>query len=243
MNNEGTMEKMNLMKFFGMVRAFKLILETGTNDLTADEIVAHLVDAEWDDRYNRRLDRLLKTAKLRYPASVEQLDFTSQRNLNKNDFLRLAGCDWLRKGRSVIITGSTGSGKSFLACALGNQACKEGFKTLYFNCLKLFSQLKLAKADGSYFREINKIQKQDLIILDDFGLKSLDRQSRLIFLEILEDRHSMKSTLITSQLPVSSWHELIGDPTIADAICDRLIHNSQRIELNPKDSMRKMNNS
>lgn len=238
MNNEGTLEKMNQMKFLGMVRAFKLFSETGTKELTADEIIAHLVDAEWDDRYNRRLNRLLRTAKLRYSASVEQIDFTSQRNLNKNDFLRLVGCDWLRKGGSVIVTGSTGSGKSFLACALGNQACKEGFKTLYFNCLKLFSQLKLAKADGSYFREINKIQKQDLIILDDFGLKPLDKQSRLILLEILEDRHSMKSTLITSQLPVSSWHELIGDPTIADAICDRLIHNSQRIELKAKKSMR-----
>jgi len=243
MNNEGTTEKMNLMKLVGMVRAFKLLLETGTNGLTADEIVAHLIDAEWDERYNRRLAGLLQAAKLRYRASLEQMDFTSQRNLNKNDFLRLAECDWLRKGQSVIITGSTGAGKSFAACALATQACKEGFKTVYYNCLKLFSQLQLAKADGSYFRVINKIQKQDLIILDDFGLKPLDSQSRLIFLEILEDRHSLKSTLITSQLPIAKWHEIIGDPTIADAICDRLIHNSLRIELEAKDSMRKMNNN
>lgn len=241
-NNEGSLEKMNFMKLHGMVRAFKLLLETGTNDLTADEVIAQLIDAEWDDRYNRKLERLLRASKFRYHASIEQADFISNRNLNKNIFMRLAGCDWLRKGQSVIITGATGAGKSFLACALGNQACKEGFKTLYFNCLKLFSQLKLAKADGSYFKEINKIQKQDLIILDDFGLEPLDRQSRLILLEILEDRHGVKSTLITSQLPVSSWHELIGDPTIADAICDRLIHNSQRIELKGQN-MRKKNNS
>lgn len=243
MNNEGTLEKMHQMKLFGMLRAFKLLLDTSTYDLTLDESVAQLIDAEWDDRYNRRLERLLRFAKFRYQASIEQMNFTWPRSLNKNNFLRLANCDWLRKGQSVIITGLTGTGKSFLACALGNQACKEGFKTLYFNCLKLFSRLKYSKADGSYFKEINKIQKQDLIILDDFGLKPLDKESRLILLEILEDRHSVRSTLITSQLPVACWHEIIGDPTIADAICDRLIHNSKRIELEGDSMREKMNNS
>ena len=179
MNNEGSLEKMNLMKLYGMVRAYKLILETGSSDLTVNEFFAQLVDAEWDDRFNRRFERLLRSARFRYQASMEQVDFTSSRNLNKNNFLHLAGCDWLRKGKAVIVTGATGSGKSFLACALGNQACKEGFRTLYLNCLKLFSQLKLAKADGSYFKEINKIQKQDLIILDDFGLKPDRKSTRL----------------------------------------------------------------
>lgn len=240
MNNEGTLEKMNKMKFNGMARAFKLLLETRTNDLTADEVTAHLVDAEWDDRYNRKLARLCKTAKFRHQAFIEQVDFVFPRKLNKNEFLRAASCDWIKKGGSIIITGPTGVGKSFLACALGNQACREGYKTLYFNCLKLFSQMKLAKADGSYFKEINKIQKQDLIILDDFGLKPLDIHDRLFLLEILEDRCALKSTLFTSQVPVSKWHQLIGDATIADAICDRVIHASVRIELDG-DSMRKIN--
>ncbi len=240
MNNQATIEKMNTMRLHGMVRAFQLTMETGIqNDFTPDEIIAHLIDAEWDERYNRKLSRLLKTAKFRYQASVEQIDFKASRNLNKNNILRFSQCDWIKKGESIIVTGATGVGKSFIASALGHQACLNGNRVFYFNSLKFFSMLKFAKADGSYFKEMSKIQKQDLIILDDFGLKPLDSDSRLIMLEIIEDRHGTKSTIITSQLPVKRWFDVIGDPTIADAICDRLVHSSHKIDLKG-ESMRKV---
>lgn len=232
MNNQATIEKMKHMKFHGMARAFRTLMETGKgNDLTPDETVAFLIDAEWDDRYNRKLDRLLKTAKFRYKACFEQIAFYPSRNINKNNIMRLSTCDWIKKGVSIIITGATGTGKSYIACAFGRQACINGFKVLYFSCLKLFSILKYAKADGSYVTHMKKINKHDLIILDDFGMEPLDSQCRLILLEILEDRHGERSTIITSQLPVNKWHALIGDATIADAICDRLIHSSQKINL------------
>lgn len=240
MNNQGTIEKMNTMRLHGMTRAFQLTMDTGVkNDFTPDEMVAHLIDAEWDERYNRKLSRLLKAAKFRYQANIEQIDFRASRNLDKNNLLRFSNCGWIKKGESIIITGATGVGKSFIASALGHQACLNGNRVFYFNSMKLFSVLKFAKADGTYFKEMSKIQKQDLIILDDFGLKPLDSDSRLIMLEIIEDRHGAKSTLITSQLPVKKWFDVIGDPTIADAICDRLVHSSHKINLKG-ESMRKV---
>ena len=152
-------------------------------------------------------------------------------NLDKNRILRLSDGNWIREKKNIIITGPTGVGKSFIAVALGHQACVLGFKTLYFNCSKLFPRLNLFKADGTYLKELNKIQKQDVLILDDFGLQPLEIQSRLMLLEILEDRHGLKCTVMVSQLPVSSWHEIIGDKTIADAICDRIIHTAYRLEM------------
>lgn len=240
MNSEATIEKMVQMKFHGMTRAFRSTMESGRGDnLTPDEMVAFLVDAEWDDRYNKRLDRLLRTASFRYKACFEQIEFKPSRNINKNNIMRLSTCSWIKKGESIIITGATGVGKSFVACALGRQACINGFKVLYFNCLKLFSIIKYAKADGSYLKQMKKINKQDLIIMDDFGMEPLDTQSRLTLLEILEDRHGERSTVITSQLPVNKWHDVIGDHTIADAICDRLIHSSHKINLKG-ESMRRL---
>ena len=232
MNNQATIEKMKQIKLFGMARAFQSIIDAGKeNKLTPDESVAFLVDAEYDDRYNKRLDRLLRTAKFRYKAYFEQIQFNTSRNLDKNIIMRLSTCDWIKKGESIIISGATGVGKSFIACAFGRQACINGYKVFYFNCLKLFSSLKFAKADGSYIKNMNKISKQELLILDDFGMEVLDTQSRLILLEILEDRHGEKSTIITSQLPPGKWHDVIGEPTIADAICDRLVHSSHKINL------------
>jgi DNA replication protein DnaC len=240
MNNESTIQKMQEMKFYGMARAFRSSMDTGTlPDFTADEMLAHLIDAEWDDRYNRKLERLLRSAKFRYHASFEQIDFTKSRNINKNTILRFSDCSWIKKGESIIVTGATGVGKSFMTCALGHQACLNGYRTMYFNSLKLFSNLKYAKADGTYIKTIEKIKKQDLIIIDDFGLDLLDEQKRLTLLEIIEDRHGTKSTIIASQLPPKKWFEVIGDPTIADAICDRLIHNSHKIILKG-ESMRKL---
>ena len=232
MNNEATIGKMQKMKLYGMLRAFNQSMEAGMMDkVTADELLGHLIDAEWDDRHNRRLQRLIKAAKFRYQASLEEIDFNLDRGLDKNMLLRLSSSSWIEKKRDIIITGPTGVGKSFFASAFGFQGCMYGFRVLYFNCSKLFSQLKLSKADGTYNKELDRIQKQEMIILDDFGIHPFDTQSRLSLLEIMEDRHGRGSTVISSQFPVKSWHEIIGEPTIADAICDRIIHGAYRIEL------------
>jgi DNA replication protein DnaC len=239
-NNQATLQKLQQMKLYGMVRAFTSTMESGSkNQFTSDELLSHLVDAEWDDRHNRKLTRLLKGARFRYKASFEEINFTLKRNLDKNQLLRLSNCQWIESHKDCILTGPTGAGKSFIASALGHQACMYGFKVLYYPCSKLFAHLKLSRADGSYLKELTKILKMDVIILDDFGLEPLDAQSRLTLLEILEDRHGRKSSVFVSQLPVANWHEIIGDPTIADAICDRIIHNAHRIELKG-DSVRKM---
>lgn len=232
MNNQATVTKMQEMRLYGMLRSFNASLESGTmSKFTPDEFLAHLVDAEWDERHNRRLSRLIKAAKFRYQASFEEIDFEARRNLDKNLILRFSDCTWIEKRRDIIITGPTGVGKSFLASALGYQGCLHGFKVLYSNCGKLFPQLKFAKADGSYIKEISRIGKQNVLILDDFGLYPFDAQSRLSLLEIMEDRHGRGSTIISSQFPTASWHEIIGEPTIADAICDRIVHSAFRIEL------------
>ena len=239
-NNQATLQKLEQMKFHGMARAFTSTMETGVrNQFTADELVSHLVDAEWDDRHNRKLARLLKGARFRYGASFEEIDFTLNRNIDKNQLLRLSSCQWVESHQDCILVGPTGAGKSFIASALGHQACMYGFKVGYYPSSKLFAHLKLSRADGSYLKELAKIQKLDVIIIDDFGLEPLDAQNRLTLLEILEDRHGRRSSVFVSQLPLSSWHEVIGDPTIADAICDRIIHNAHRIELKG-DSVRKI---
>ena len=239
MNQTTTMQKLEEMRMSGFTRAYREIMETGRNkDFTTEEIISHLVQAEWDDRYNRRLKRLITRARFRYQASMEQIDYVAKRDLDKNQMLRLSSCSWITNKQNIIISGSTGLGKSFLASALGHQACMQGYKVFYRNCSKLFDELKIAKADGTYIKEIGKIEKHDLLILDDFALKPLDNNQRLILLEILEDRHGKRSTIITSQLPVSKWHDVIGDPTIADAILDRMVHSSHRIEL-VGDSLRK----
>jgi DNA replication protein DnaC len=239
MTNEATVEKMQQMRLNGMVNAFRATMETNfANNFTPDELIAYLVDAEWEERYNRKLANLLKNANFRYKSSFEQIDCTKQRNLDKNLLLRLASCAWIKKAENILITGATGVGKSFIACALGHQAAFNGFKVLYFNCVKMFSKLKYAKADGTYDKELKKIQKQSLLIIDDFGLHPIDEQSKLILLEILEDRYSTSSTLITSQFPIKNWYDIIANPTVADAICDRLVHNSYKIDLKG-DSMRK----
>lgn len=239
-NNQATLQKLGQMKLYGMARALTNTMEAGNkSQFTADELISHLIDAEWDDRYNRKLTRLLKGARFRYKASFEEIDFTINRGLDKNQLLRLSNCQWIESHRDCIVTGPTGAGKSFIASALGHQACMYGFKVLYYPSSKLFVHLKLARADGTYLKELTKILKMDVIILDDFGIEPLDANGRLSLLEILEDRHGRRSSVFVSQLPVASWHEVIGDPTIADAICDRIIHNAHRIELKG-DSVRKV---
>lgn len=237
--NEQTMDKMKTMKLHGMVRAFRTSLESGNADkCTADELLSMLIDSEWDERYNRKLNRNLKNAKFRYKAAVEQINFDTPRELNKNHMLRLADCDFIGKKENVIITGSTGIGKSYIASALGHQACSLGYKVMYEHTAKLFASLKMAKADGTYLKEVTKMEKQELLIIDDFGIQPLDQQSRTILMEIIEDRHGKRSTVFTSQVPVNKWHEVIGEQTIADAILDRIIHVAHRLELKG-ESMRK----
>lgn len=237
--NDQTIEKMKTMKLHGMVRAFRTSLESGSAEkCTSDELLSMLIESEWDERYNRKLDRSVKNARFRYRASVEQINFDSDRELNKNHVLRLADCTFIDKRENVLITGSTGIGKSYIASAIGHQACSLGYKVMYEHTAKLFARLKMGKADGTYLKEITKMEKQELLIIDDFGIQPLDQQSRNILMEIIEDRHCKRSTLFTSQVPVNQWHEVIGEQTIADAILDRIIHDAHRLELKG-ESMRK----
>jgi len=233
--------KMKQMKLLGMARAFLLTLESEKNEkFTPDQMISHLVDSEWDERYNRKLERTLQAAKFRYKASVEQISFEDNR-MDKNQVLRLADCEFIKRNENIIITGSTGIGKSFIASALGHQACSLGYRVLYQHSTKLFARMKIAKADGSYLRELAKIEKQHLLLIDDFGIQPLDAQSRSVLMEIIEDRHGKSSTIITSQVPVSMWHEIIGEQTIADAILDRIVHDAHRIEMKG-ESLRKKSN-
>lgn len=238
MNNE-TLEKMKQLRLWGMYQAFKANIEAGkTGRLTADELISVLVNSEWDDRHNRSIERIIHNAHFRYSATIEQLDYTTGRGLDKNLVHRLGAGDFIRKKEDLFITGSTGTGKSYLASAIGYQACQLGFKVLYANTTKLMTALKMAKADGSIVKELLKIEKQDLLILDDFGIQPLDQQSRASLLDIIEDRHGKRSTIITSQLPVSQWYDIIGEQTLADAILDRIVHQAIRIELTG-ESLRK----
>jgi DNA replication protein DnaC len=230
--NEATLHKMKQLKFLGMARAFKASLEDGRlATLTADELISLLIDAESDERNNRRIERNIRSARFRYSASMEQLSFDIDRNLDKNQRQRFAECTFIDKGENILITGSTGSGKSYLASALGNHACTQGYKVFYTNMTKLFTKLKMHKADGSYLREVSSIEKQDLLILDDFGIQPIDAQGRTALMDIIEDRHGKRSTIITSQVPVEGWYEVIGEKTMADAILDRLVHDAHRMEL------------
>jgi len=223
---------MKQMKLHGMAAAFRTSLENGDQvQMTADELVSFLIEAEWDDRNNRRIERRIRTARFRYKANVEQIDFKIDRNLDKNMLNRFAECTYIDKNENILITGSTGIGKSYIASALGNQACMLGYKVYYASSSKLFSMLKMAKADGSYIREIARIEKMDLLILDDFGMQPLDNHNRSALIEIIEDRHGKRSTIITAQLPVLQWHDVIGENTIADAVLDRIVHNAHRIEM------------
>lgn len=241
--NTDTVEKMRRMKFFGMLRAFKTSLESETiKDYTTDEMIGFLIESEWDDRHNRSIQRGITNARFRYKASIEELHYDHDRNLTKNQMMRYGDCSFVEKCENILITGSTGIGKSYIASALGHHACSMGYRVLYANITKLFAKLKMAKADNSYMKELAKIERQHLLILDDFGLQPLDAQNRQSLMEMIEDRHGKSATVITSQLPVKGWYEVIGEKTIADAILDRLVHSAHRIELKGESLRKKPDN-
>jgi DNA replication protein DnaC len=240
MNINATFEKLNTMRLSGFERAYREITENAqTGQFTTDQLIAHLVDAEYDDKYNKKLNRLVKQACFKQQASIEQLNLQCSRGLDKNQILQLQTCDWVKKSRDLLITGPTGVGKSFIACALGFQACINGFNVMYITANRLFDKLVYAKADGSYFKMIDGISKTKLLLIDDFGLKRIDNIQCTMLLDIIDERHGKSSTIITSQLPVNSWYDCFAEPTIADAILDRLVNGSYRIELQG-ESMRKI---
>jgi DNA replication protein DnaC len=229
------------LRLHGMNQSWKAMTETRQNkELSLMEGLEILLQAEQQERENRRFDRLQKVARFRYQASVEEIRFDASRGIDKTLITRLAMGEYLSKGESVLITGATGCGKSFIASALGHQACAQGYKVVYFNTQKLLMKTKMSRAEGTVFKLFESISKAALLILDDFGLTHLEHQQQLDLMEMIEDRHARSSTIIASQLPVSSWFDVIGEETIADAILDRLVHTSHRIELKGESLRKKL---
>ncbi len=234
-----TREKLQALRLSGMFKALEEQQRIpDISDLGFEERLGLLIDRELTERENRRLGTRLKKAKLRHTCCVEDINFKASRGLDKTLILNLAACTWVARGLNLLLCGPTGIGKSYLACALGHKACLEGYSVLYLRLPRLFEDLRLAKADGRYGKLMLSYAKTDLLILDDWGLTPMTDPQRRDLLEILEDRYGKRSTIVTSQLPVPAWHEAIGDPTLADAILDRLVHNAHKIELKG-DSLRK----
>lgn len=226
------LDKLQQLRFFGMLAALQEQMKMpDVNRLDFDERLGLLVDRELTDRENRRMTSRLRKAKLRQNACVEDVDFRHSRGLDKSLFMQLSSCRWIAEKNNVIITGPTGVGKTYLVCALGNSACRQGYSTLYARLPRLLHELSIGKVDGRYDKILKSIARTHLLIIDDWGLAKLIKEQRHDLLEILEDRHQLRSTLIAGQLPVDHWHSIIGEPTLADAILDRLVHNAYRIHL------------
>jgi len=239
MNNQTTIEKLKQMRLNAMAQMHYTNTQNNINmEYTIDEYVGMLVDREWEEKQNRKIKNLIKNARFRFPATIQDIDYTANRQLDKNTFQRLALLDFIRNKENIIITGATGTGKSYLSQALGHQACMMMFKTLYYNTGRLMEHLKLARLEGTYSKIILAIEKVNLLILDDFGLASFDNQARQALMDIVESKHNCTSIIISSQIPVSGWHDLIGEGTIADAILDRIVYSSHRIQLKG-ESLRK----
>lgn len=241
MNTNATIEKMQKMRLNGMKRAYESSFETRNQDtFTNDEFIAWLIESEDNGRNNSRTARLLKNAKFHYQASLEEINYTGDRNIDRNLLSRLSDCSYIDRNENILITGCTGTGKSFLATALGHQSCIKGYKVLYYNLGKLFQKLMMAKADGSYIKELNKIESHDLLIIDDFGLQAINNEKQMILMDLIEDRNQKRATIFCSQLPVKNWYDLIEEKTIADAILDRIIHSAIRFELQGESMRKKM---
>ena len=236
---EQTLEKLYAMKLNGMAEAWNEQRKNPqSTDLNFDDLLAFLVDRQWIWKENRALNTRLKYANLRQAACLEDVDFRHPRGLQRAAINQLAACDWIQHHQNCLITGPTGVGKSYLACALAQKACREGYRTLYYYTPKLFRELGVSQADGTMIKLLKKLARVDLLVIDDWGLTPLKADQYRLFLEILDDRQGAGATLITSQYPLKTWHELIGDPTVGDAILDRLAHNAHKLELKG-DSLRK----
>jgi len=238
-----TIERLHEMRLKGMAQA--LVAQSQQPDVLAlsfEERLSLLVDQEWTYRRDRRLRRLLKEAKLRLPACIEDIDYRHPRGLDRAVIRSLANCEWIAAHQNVLITGPTGVGKTFIACALANAACRHGFSARYYRVPRLLSELAMAKGDGSYPRLMNKLAKTHLLVLDDWGLMPLSAADARDLLEIIDDRSQTRSTIIASQLPIDHWHATIADPSLADALLDRLIHNAHKLILKG-ESMRKVTNT
>ena len=234
-----TLDKLHALKLTGMAAA--LADQSATPDITDlsfEERLGLLVDREMTERDNRRMTSRLRRAKLRHNAILEDLDYRYSRGLDKGLVQSLAGCQWVKEHLNVLITGPTGVGKTWLACALAHKACREGYTAQYVRLTRLLRELTIAKGDGQYSKLLTSLAKVDVLILDDWGLMKLSAENRRDLLEVLEDRHGRRSTIATSQLPIEEWHGIIGDATLADAILDRLVHNAYKINLRG-ESMRK----
>lgn len=239
MLNHPTLDKLHELRLTGMARAWREQLQSTEYDtLSFDERFAFLVEREYEERNNRRLKMRLAKARLRLEAAIEDIDYRTSRGLDKRLVLALAGCGWVRENQNCIITGPTGAGKTYLACALGNKACREGFSVHYARAPRLLGELTLARADGRYPKLMKMLAKIDLLILDDWATALLTDENRRDMLEIMEDRYQRKASLVAAQLPFEHWHDAIGDPTLADAILDRLVHNAHKITIKG-ESMRK----
>lgn len=239
MNNNQTIEKLKDLRLFAMAQMHQQHVQNNLyNESTSDEYLALLAENEWEERQNKKIKRLLTQARFRQQANIADIDFSTARNLDKNMFNRLATLNFIAKKENLITTGASGVGKSYLIQALGNQACQMGLKTLYTNTARLFARLKLAKVDGTYIKELKKLESLNLLILDDFGLQAFDNFARETLMDIIDDRYNSSTTIVSSQIPVASWYDIIGEGTIADAILDRLVNSSHRIDLKGK-SLRK----
>ena len=233
MLNEPTLDKLKALKLWAMAQAWQeQAQKPDVQKLSFDERFGLLIDAEWLWRENKRLERTLKEAKLRLSqACVEDIDFSAKRELDKAVIRQLSSCGWVHEHQNVLVTGATGTGKTYVACALAQQACRKGYRALYRRASRLSDELQLARADGSYARLLSRIARVDVLVIDDWGLSPIREAERRDLYEIMEDRHGLRSTIMSSQLPPSKWHDQVGEPTVADAILDRLMSNSHRIVL------------
>jgi len=223
---------LNKLRLSGMTHNWQALTETRRHlELSLSEGLELLLQAEIDERLNRRSDRYRKNARFRYQASLAEVNTDATRGLDKSLLAQLSSGDYITRGESILVSGSTGCGKSYIVSALGNHACSQGYKVSYYNVQKLMMRIKLARSEGSLHKFLDKIEKTNLLILDDFGIARLDQQQSLDLMEIVEDRHGKNATIIASQLPVASWYDIFAEETIADAILDRLVHTSYRIEM------------